>query len=74
MLGTIRDPSLDQKRDKKVSFSKETLEAYKARSQNDRQTNSQLRQLEHNNQYQNNNQQAWQNRPSMNAATACNSL
>ena len=74
VLGTIRDPSLDQKRDKKVSFSKETLEAYKAKSQNDRQTNSQLRQLEYNNQYQNNNQQAWQNRPSMmqqQPATAC---
>ena len=57
--------SFNKKQKKKVTFSKETLEAYKARSQNDRQTNSQLRQLEYNNEYHNNNQQAWQNRPSM---------
>ena len=72
IAGTTWDPSLGMDRDsfekkqkKKVTFSQETLEAYKARSQNNRQTNSQLRQLEYNNEYQNNNQQAWQNRPSM---------
>ena len=73
IAGTTWDPSLGMDRDsfdkkkhkKRVTFSQETLEAYKARSQNDRQQNSQLRQLEYNNEYQNNNQQAWQNRPSM---------
>ena len=73
IAGTTWDPSLGMDRDsfdkkkqqKKVTFSKETLEAYKARSQNNRQQSSQLRQLEHNNEYNNNNQQAWQNRPSM---------
>ena len=55
-----------QKPKKKVTFNQETLAAYEARSHNDRQTNSQLRQLEHNNKNcSNNNQQAWQNRPSM---------
>ena len=73
IAGTTWDPSLGMDRDsfdkkkqqKKVSFSKETLEAYKARRQNNRQQRSQLRQLEHNNEYNNSNQQAWQNRPSM---------
>ena len=79
IAGTTWDPSLGMDRDsfdkkkhkKRVTFSQETLEAYKARSQNDRQQNSQLRQLEYNNGYNNNNnnnnnqQQAWQNRPSM---------
>ena len=73
IAGTTWDPSLGMDRDsfykkqkRKVTFSQETLEAYKARSQNDRQQNSQLRQLEHNNENcSNNNQQAWQNRPSM---------
>ena len=71
--GTTWDPSLGMDRDsfykkqkRKVTFSQETLEAYKAKCQNDRQQNSQLRQLEHNNKNcSNNNQQAWQNRPSM---------
>ena len=70
--GTTWDPSLGMDRDsfdkkkqrKKVSFSEATLEAYKARSQNNRQQNSQLRQLEHNNEHTNH-QQAWQSRPSM---------
>ena len=75
IAGTTWDPSLGMDRDsfdekkqkKKVTFSKETLEAYKTRSQNNRQQSSQLRQLEHNNEHNNNNnnQQAWQNRPSM---------
>ena len=74
IAGTTWDPSLGMDRDsfdkkkqkKKVTFSQETLEAYNARSQNNRQQSSQLRQLEHNNEYNNNNsQQAWQNRPSM---------
>ena len=50
-IQTAWDPSLDpsnDKRKKKVTFSKATLEAYKARSQNNRQQSSQLRQLEHN--------------------------
>ena len=56
-----RDSFDKKKQKKKVSFSEATLEAYKARSHNDRQQNSQLRQLEYNSEYQNNNQQAWQN-------------
>ena len=51
--GTLWDPSLEMDRDsfnkkqkKKVRFSEATLEAYKARCHNDRQQNSQLRQLE----------------------------
>ena len=72
--GTIWDPSLAMDRDsfnkkqkKKVRFSEATLEAYKARCHNDRQQNSQLRQLEHNNKNCSNNnlQQAWQHSPSM---------
>ena len=72
--GTTWDPSLEMDRDsfnkkqkKKVSFSEATLEAYKARCHNDRQQNSQLRQLEHNNKNCSNNnlQQAWQHSPSM---------
>ena len=75
IAGTTWDPSLGMDRDsfekkkqkKKVTFSTETLAAYKARNQNNRQQSSQLRQLEHNNEYNNNNNnpQAWQNRPSM---------
>ena len=72
--GTLWDPSLEMDRDsfnkkqkKKVRFSEATLEAYKARCHNDRQQNSQLRQLEHNNKNcsTNNLQQAWQHSPSM---------
>ena len=72
--GTTWDPSLEMDRDsfnkkqkKKVRFSEATLEAYKARCHNDRQQNSQLRQLEHNNENCSNNnlQQAWQHSPSM---------
>ena len=59
-----RDSFDKQKQRKKARFSEATLEAYKARSQNNRQQNSQPRQLEHNNEH-NSNQQAWQNRPSM---------
>ena len=62
-----RDSFGRQKPKKKVTFSQETLAAYKARCHNDRQQNSQLRQLEHNNENCSNNnlQQAWQHRPNM---------
>ena len=73
--GTLWDPSLEMDRDsfgrqkpkKKVRFSEATLEAYKARCRNDRQQNSQLRQLESNNKDCSNNnlQQAWQHSPSI---------
>ena len=72
--GTHWDPSLELGRDsfgrqkpkKKVSFDEATLAAYKATCKNDRQQNSQLRQLEYNNENcsENNLQQAWQHSPS----------
>ena len=62
-----RDSFGRQKPKKKVNFDEATLEAYKARCHNDRQQNSQLRQLEYNNKNCSNNnlQQAWQHSPSM---------
>ena len=78
IAGTTWDPSLGMDRDsfdkmkqkKKVTFSKETLAAYKSKQQNNEKNKgshpgcSQLNQLGHNKEH-NNNQQAWQNRPSM---------
>ena len=78
IAGTTWDPSLGMDRDsfdkmkqeKKVTFSMETLAAYKSKQQNNEKKKgshpggSQLEQLGHNNEH-NNNQQAWQNRPSM---------
>ena len=71
IAGTAWDPSLGMDRDsfdtmkqkKKATFSKETLGAYK-KNKGSHHGCSQLNQLGHNNEH-NNNQHAWQNRPSM---------
>ena len=75
-----RDSFDEMKQKKKVTFSKETFRAYESRQQNNEKNkgshpgSSQLEQLEHNNEHNNNQQTSLAEQTKNDAATACNSF